>query len=186
MTRSTQTLDQFNMYQMLQVLSYQFVDKTKQMGGKRSFHFIANCYNAQSKFHPKAPAAEYRTRKKGKKRRMTWLLASSKFVYPRRIPLTRPETSSLYRPSLTTIATILATLSPRLARDTKNRRWKITWNRSTWDNAGSGIDSVSEIQSRSLSYRLAAGISNNKIAGCTECMRASNSRYALETRARKL
>lgn len=60
-----QTLDQFNVYQMLQVLSYQFVDKAKQMGGKRSFHFIANGY-AQSKFHPKAPGAEYRTRKKAK------------------------------------------------------------------------------------------------------------------------
>lgn len=65
LTRSTQTLDQFNVYQMLQVLSYQFVDKAKQMGGKRTFHFIANGY-AQSKFHPKAPGAEYRTRKKVK------------------------------------------------------------------------------------------------------------------------
>lgn len=55
-----------NVYQMLHVLSYQFVDKAKQMDGKRSFHFIVNGY-VQSKFHPEAPAAEYRTRAKGQK-----------------------------------------------------------------------------------------------------------------------
>lgn len=37
--------------QMLHVLSYQFVDKAKQMGGKRAFHFIVNGY-VQSKCHP--------------------------------------------------------------------------------------------------------------------------------------
>lgn len=155
-TRSTQTWTASStVYQMIHVLSYQFFDKTKQMGGKRSFHFIVNGY-AQSKFHPKAPAAEYAACKRAKSD--GWrLLASNRFVYPRRIRWRELKQVAYIARALqpSSLSLIHATLT---SSSSTRRRWEITWNRSARDNAGSGIDSASEIQSRSLSYQLAAGI----------------------------
>lgn len=111
---------------------------------------------------------------------MTWLLAPSKFVYPRRIPLTRPETSSLYRPSLTTIVTIAHprdSFSSSCARHeestTGNNLKSFHMRQRRKRNRFRQRDSIAITLVSTGCWDLTI-----RLRVCTECMRASNSRYA--------